>query len=428
MGLLVLAVIVASLLPQIPPQALSEPQAWLAVRGGVFAEGNGFLRALGLFDLYHTFWFRLILVLAGLALFVRAVDGAELALRARGRGDWPAGAVSARVVTSLPSEEALERIRGFLTSQGYRCRDLAGGPSPGLAASHRPASLWARPLVYAALLLAAMGLVVSSYWGWQGEVWRALPGEIQPVGHGHPYALRLDRFTLQLDEEGQLQDYYSQVSWLQDTVAVGQAEVGTGRPARFDGVIVYQLGYVPIVELRAWDDVGIPLALEAGGQDLGGTVQLEVPFSTAQDRPLVFIPRQDRFLALSFDPMCESRRPVLRVDLVDSGEAQSRRLGSVFGGGQLTAEDLRLEVRLSYVPLLRAVHRPAIELVPTGMALALLGLAVYWLLPSRLAWIGIESTGEDRRRVWISMLPGARARQWLDQMAGRLKGALADDD
>jgi cytochrome c biogenesis protein ResB len=74
MGLLALALALSAVIPQMPPQARDDPQAWLAVQAGPVRQGGALLRSLGLLDLYHSFWFRFLLVLTGLNLFVRAVE------------------------------------------------------------------------------------------------------------------------------------------------------------------------------------------------------------------------------------------------------------------------------------------------------------------------------------------------------------------
>src|SRR5690606_26192083 len=84
MGLLALTLALGTWIPQIPPEESSDPQAWLAAQPGLFGQASSLVRTLGLYGLYRTFWFRLLLVLSGLALFVRAVDAAGLALQATG--------------------------------------------------------------------------------------------------------------------------------------------------------------------------------------------------------------------------------------------------------------------------------------------------------------------------------------------------------
>lgn len=435
LALLALALVLASLIPQIPAQAVGDPQAWLAAQQGVLARRNGLARALGLFDLYHAFWFRLLLALGGIVLFVRAVDAAELAWRATGRGRWPpdrlpswSGHVPRVHFTSgLSPAQILERSHDFFEKQGYTLVERLDGPQGRLVARRKAVFFWARPLGYAALLLVLVGLGISGYGGWQSEAWRPLPGESQPVGHDSAYSLRLDAFALKMDSRGQLQRYESRVTWLSGEQEAGEGVVGPGQPSSLDGITVRQLGYLPVAELAAWDGQGRPLSLQSTEQDLPGAPQVRIRFLSADDRPLVFITAQDRFLALAFERQCSRGQPRLDVDLIGDGGAGPQRLGRLTGNGELAAEDLRLEVKLSYVPILRLDYRPGLELVLAGAILALLALMANMLGAPQLLWLAVADRGGQDCQVLVLALPGARSRLRLIQATGRLQGVLADD-
>ena len=137
MGLLALTLVLGTWIPQIPPEESSDPQAWLAAQPGLFGQLSSVVRTLGLYDLYRTFWFRLLLVLSGLAIFVRAVDAAELALQATGRRGrasampppWQSSLPPRQVPAPLPLAEVRPRIEEWLDAdeeRGHRVRE----PSP----------------------------------------------------------------------------------------------------------------------------------------------------------------------------------------------------------------------------------------------------------------------------------------------------------
>jgi cytochrome c biogenesis protein ResB len=199
LGLLALALVLGALIPQIPLQARNDPLAWLAVQSGPFAPSIDPIRALHLYDLYHTLGFRLLLALTGLVLFVRATDATELAWRAARPAPWPsetfsfwgANAEQACAASPLAPETALPHIHEFLARHGFRPAKAGDLPLPNLVASRRPWALWAEPLVYVALLLALIGLVIGSTWGWQTADWQLAPGEARAVGHETGYNLRL---------------------------------------------------------------------------------------------------------------------------------------------------------------------------------------------------------------------------------------------
>lgn len=435
-ALLALVLVLASFIPQIPAQAADDPQAWLATQPGPLGRRGSLITTLGLYDLYHGLWFRLLLALSGLVLFIRLVDAAELAWRAQGRGAppgsagfaWEGSAPRVLISSGLPLEEVQERLGSFLERQGYRLTELGGEPPARWLASRWHGLLWLHPLGYAALLVAGAGLILSSYWGWQDEAWRPLQGETRLVGHGTPYTLRFDRFELLQGEQGRLVDYASHVTWLEGTAVVRETVVRARRPASLEGLALREVGYLPTVQVEAWDGAGNPLALEAGGEAQPGAAQVEIRFQEADEQPLLFVPAQERLLALVFEPMCSQGQPVVHIDSMGEGGNGRQRLASLTSSGDVVARDLRLEIELSYGPILRLDHRPGMGLVVAGMGLAVLALLIGWLAPPRLMSLIAEPRAGGGVRVQIAAPPAARVRQWLSQLGMRLQGVLADDD
>ena len=133
MGLVALAFALGMLVPQIPPQAASDAQAWLAAQTGLFQQASGPIRALGLFDLFHTFWFHLLLALTGLCLSVRAMESMDWAWRATGSTSWTQRTEDVHVAfaawgrhppqfsfsSSLPADRAKARLGERFRGQGY---------------------------------------------------------------------------------------------------------------------------------------------------------------------------------------------------------------------------------------------------------------------------------------------------------------------
>ncbi len=434
-GLLALVLVLASLIPQIPPQARDDPQAWLATQPGPLGGPDSLITTLELYDLAHGLWLRSLLALSALVLFVRLVEAAEIAWRGQRRSPgldvarfaWEGRAWRVQVLSSLPLEDVEEQVARFLEHNGYHFTELAESPPLRWLVSRRPALLWIQPLGYAALLLAGAGLILSGYWGWQDEIWRPLPGETRLVGHDSPYTLRLDGFEMQLDQEGQLRDYASRVTWLEGPVMIRETAVSARRPVRFGGLSLHQVGYLPRIQLQAWDGAGNTLTLESGGEAQAGTAQVEIRFLEADQQPLVFVPDQERLLVLVFEPTCRRGQPVVHVDSVAEGGNERQRLASLTSSGVVVARDLRLQVELSYGPMLRLSRRPGMGLILSGLGLGALALLVGWTASPRLISIVAQPQQGGGVRIQIAAPPGARVRQWLEQLRVRLEAMLADD-
>jgi hypothetical protein len=447
-GLIALTLVLGSLVPQIPPQAVDDPQAWLALQPGFLGQGSGLVRSLGLFDLYHGFWFRLLLVLTGLVLLVGLVESAESAWRTAGSLSnrrrqrlaahnlalWRSRASHVRLPTSLSLDDVENRLGGFLDQRRFRHTQLLDLPVLNWLVARRAPLLWAQPVIYGALLLALIGLAVEDGWGWQSEDWRPAPGESLAVGHGSPFSVRLDAFDMQFGKDGRLNGYQSVVTWLPDAAVEAkepgprQAVADIGRPASLRGVSVRQVGYLPAVKLRAWDDSGRQLALQVGGDTAASTGDAEVSFSSAEAQPLVYVPSQDLFLLLAFEPLSGEGRPALRVDVVRNGGASQQTLDILYESGPVVAKGLRLKVDLAYHPVLRLDYRPAMAVVVAGLALALVALLVSWLGSPRLFLITAGSEQEGPAKLQVSVPADLTGGWWLPHLVRQLREALGDGD
>jgi hypothetical protein len=435
MGLLALILALGTLVPQIPAQATGDPQAWLSVLPGLLGQASGPIHTLGLFDIFHSFGFRLLLVLTGLCLFVRIVEAVELAWRATGRTPWTASALGfwgrrppqVRVWSHLPPDETGAQLGRFLTGRGYWLREVPTQPVPNLVAGRYSLMLWVLPLGYGALLLALVGLAIVGTWGWRSDNWQGFPGEGRALGHGTPYTLRLDHFGMELGEEQRLKETHSTITWLEAETELGQDIIATGRPAKRGGITVRQVGYVPVVRVRGFDKEDQPLVLETVERMLSVAGLAEIRFSSPQEQPVVLVPDHDLFLALRFEPLCAAGRPALHLDRISEEGGQHQPLGMLYESGSVPVDGLRLDIELSFVPILRADSLPALWLVVVSMVLVVIAVAASWLRPTRLVWIAVIQEGEDKTSVQVLALPGASIYRWLPQLSDWLQRMLRDD-
>jgi hypothetical protein len=435
-----MALMVATLVPQIPAQAVDDPEAWLAVQSGILAQSSDLVRTLGLVDVLHSFWFRLLIALIGLTLFVWLVESAGLAWRATtrhagGRGRWSPSAFAhwgedalrhyASSERSVP--ETLARIRQSLSEQGYQCYDVPDLPAPNLVASQRALCLWAEPMVYGGMLTALLGMVIVGTLGWRTQDWQLAPGESLAVGHDTRYRVRLDAFDLQQDEADQLLDPHSEITWLEDGVEVGRAEAAVGRPTAFRGIEARQVGYVPVVRMHGLDGAGRPLALQVGGDEPSIRENVEITFPTQTAQQLVVIAGHELYLALSLESPSTQGAPSLHVALLGDDATEPQHLAVLHRSGTVEVKGLQLDLDVDYRPLLRVDYRPGTGLVLAGLAVAVMSLAVGWLLSPRLLWIAPGTDEQGRSVVQVLALPTARGSRWPERLTSRLQEALTVD-
>lgn len=427
-ALLAAVLIVSHLVPHSPSE-IDDPRAWLAAQPGVLGNSVS-LQAVGLFDLAHALWFRLLLALIGLCLFVWAVESAEIAWRA-GRGRWTPAALALwgrhplqfRLSSGRSPDEALAGLRAFLERQRYRWSEVAASPGRSAVAGRHMLGWWAQPILFAALILSLVGLGTAATWGWQGTEWRPAPGERRPVGYGTNVSVELAAFDNAAGE------YESQVTWLEDDRAVRQDRVALDRPATWNGLVVRQVGTVPAVTVRGTDQAGQPLLFQLADEVATPAQALTIDLQSSGVQRLVLLPNQDLYLLFSIEPDdgLDGGSPAVRVVQL-GGESEQETLGVLREDGTLRVQDLDVQLELSLRPVLRVDHRPGMALVVGGLALAVLALGVAWLTSPALLWLSIAPGAGGSTLVEIASLGGMGHWPWFSRLAGQLREALADGD
>jgi len=434
MGLLALALASGTLIPQIPARFSGNPHAWLALQPGIWGQASDVLHTLGVFTLYNSLWFRALLALLGLCLFVRIVDSIELAWRIARREAWAQDRLAAwgnqpprvDLLLPLPLDETAERTAAFVSEHGFGASKGPGLVGPSLVAVRRGLLLWTRPLAYAALLVALACMAVAGAWGWEGESWQPREGDVHAVGHGTPYSVRLDAFTIaQSDTEAA--EYSSRIAWLEGEAVLAQDLVDAGQSSSYAGITLRQMGYVPVVRLRGWDGDDRPLMLETEGDVLGMTGEADIRFSSVEDQPLVIVPNQDLFLILSYEPGCDGEGPALYVNRIREGGDGREVLGILRDSGSMSVDGLRFEVDLAFVPILRLDRYLAVGFALVCLALFIVALIAYWIGQPRLVWIAMAQESERSSQVRLLALPGAGAQRWLSDLADLVQEVLHDD-
>ncbi|MFN2243700.1 MAG: cytochrome c biogenesis protein ResB [Anaerolineae bacterium] len=435
LGFLALALATSTFIPQIPADFTGDPQAWRAMQSGVWLQAGSFLHALGLFSIYNSLWFRALLVVLGLCLFVRTVDSTELAwLVTRREGLTPARFFAStahppsfQVSAPLPLNETSQRLVAFLFQRGYRTRTFPEVPVPSVVAVRRGLLFWSWPLAYGSLLVALVCAAVVGIWGWQSEPWRPREGEVHEIGHETPYSIRLDAFGIVPGDGTQLAEYSSTITWLEGETVVEQSLVGAGRISSHAGLTLRQAGYVPMVRMRGWDSDDVPLMLETEGDVLSMTGEAEIRFASSADQPLVLVPNEDLFLMLSFEKGCDGGGPALQVHRIGEGGDDLEALGTLDESGVVFVDGLQFEVELALVPILRVSRYPAAGLALAGLILFIIALASSWLASPRLLWIAMAEEQEDNSLIRILALGGAGPHRWLSQLTGLFQEVLRAD-
>jgi len=421
--LLAMLLVLGSFIPQIPAEVADDPQAWLAAQPEAVSSSNGLVRTLGLFDLYHTFWFRLLLAFTGVALFVWLVDSAELAWRAA-RGQWTPAALALwgrhplRVL--LPSGHAPDdvhaRLGSLLSIHRYRSAGVGGQSARNVVAGRRAGLWWAQPAGLAALLVALGGLAVMSTWGWQSQEWRPAVGDTHSIAHDTPYSVRLEALGTVCD-----------VAWLENDQVVQEDQIGLGRPATRQGLVLRQVGTAPAVTIRGQDEAGRPLLFQSVEEPSSPAADITLAFPAAGSQHLVSVASRDLLLVFRLEAgSAAGSEARLSVALVNTTDGTQQTLGVLSRSGPFAVDGLQVEAQLAYRPVLRVDYWPGMGLAVAGLALGIVLLAAGWLAPGRLVWLAIEPGVECSSLVHVLAVGGAGQHRWFARLAAQMREVLAD--
>jgi len=205
-------------------------------------------------DVYHTWWFRLLLGL--LCVNVLTCSARRLPVL------WKA-TVSPQVspipkldslpnyrqlTTQLPIEGAAVTVANLLARDGFRIRTDQDEAGPIIYAERGRLAPWGTLTVHLSLLVITAGALYGNIYGFSQDI--ALPvgkaieiSSSQYPGVKQPFSLKLNNFTTEYYKDGSVSDWISDITVEQNGSKVLSREVKVNHPLEYNGIMVYQFSY-----------------------------------------------------------------------------------------------------------------------------------------------------------------------------------------
>ena len=228
-----------------------------------FAQGippglASFLQTMQAFDLFHSVWFFLLMLLLSLNLIVCSLNR------------WPLTWKQFRGAP-LSAEEGL--FRGLSPERIFLCDENVGtmtGRMEGLLnrkyrkisktqekedaviiyVERGRYSRFAVYVVHLSLQLLILGALMGAFWGWEGYVNIGEGEKADAIdlkgGKGAkvlPFTIRCDKFIVEFYENGAPKTYRSDLTFLKDGKTIYQGPLLVNHPVSLAGVRVYQASY-----------------------------------------------------------------------------------------------------------------------------------------------------------------------------------------
>lgn len=382
-----LAVLLGSLFPQMPSDPAAQ-EAWLSAVSIRYRHVTHLLHTVGLFKLYHTPWFHILLTILSLSTVLCAIQRFPLlrhaltrpsaTLRPEGFYDTLPHHAAWRVL-SLDSglttvQEALRRYRYFFAM----VRDPAGDHVDLYAEQGR----WGQAgtvLSHVAATLLVIALVLRPFLAWQDQDVILVPEQIHPVGHGHDWAVQTGALTVDRHPGGEPRQYQVPLTLLIEGLPTRTYLVRINHPLTFHRVSFHLQGYGPAVEVAAPDRTSY-LAF-VGDQ----SQEMTVPGSNVRLR-VALMPNDQ----------------ALYIEAVAAGGAVIGS-GPIADGEQITVQGIPLTFHIDQYTLWQVSHDPTFGWAVASGALFLTCVIMSLWVPHRRLWLRIEA-GQVRL---ASFEPGA---------------------
>lgn len=401
-------------------------------------------QALQLFDVYHSAWFILLLVLLAVNLVVCSLDRFPASWRQVRGGVSPEGAdlladlPPDRCLTSeRPPAEEVERLENLLRK---RCGKVQRVETPRgilLACEKGAFSRLGVYVVHLGVLLMIAGGLVGAVFGTKGyvEIAEGETADTLHTGEGKAakplgFKIRCDRFIVEFYESGAPKTFQSDLTFLRGDKVEKQGALLVNHPIAFGGLQFYQSSYGVLPGGRlslAWakgTEKGARREVAAGERFLLPGTSAEVEVLRVEDNLM----RMGAAVKLSVKAGGDTVQFWVFQDIERIKAANPGVLSQVplMNPGLFAPYVFSLtKAGERFYTVLQAVHDPGVPLVAGGAGLLVAGLMITFFFSHRRFRVGVEER-KGRSRVGVagrSNRDPAGLERDLERLLAEIRGA-----
>ena len=376
------------------------------------------LDGLGLTDVFHAWWFVLLLSLVSLSIIAASVQRFPNAWRYFSRpykspDETFRKALRHHVLIPIEDEEAALSVAGRVFQKaGFKPERIVHENSFSLFGERSRFSEMAVYIVHASLLLIFLGGIIDALYGWrafvtlgQGEQ----SSQVQPQNGAKrnlPFAIRCDGAGQENYADGSPKRWWSDLSVLKDGQVVLRKQIVVNDPLVYQGVRFYQASYGKTGKIDKLVLTAIP---RDGGAPKDLTIGLNeaVPLdSDTTVRLAEFIPdyvvSDGQVYARSND--LGNPAAHLVVESRKSGQAINFWLPAIPGFEQNASSPYTFEgkdIQMAYFTGLEVSHEPGQWGVWAGVVLMGFGLALVFYFVHARVWAVPVRDARGQRQLWI---------------------------
>jgi cytochrome c biogenesis protein len=364
---------------------------------------NALIELLDLADMYHSWWFQLLLILLAINLIVcslRRLPKTLKSLEAARKFLSPARVqkmqTNAEVRLSLPINDTQGLMAPILDGRFSNTSwQEENGVWQAVAEKGRIGRLGVY-FVHISVLLILAGALIGSIFGFKGFVTIEEQEAVSQVQFGHQRAplplgfdIRCDKFTVEFYDTGAPKEFRSDVSILEQGRVVKQAAIRVNDPLTHQGITFYQSTYGSNLN---------GIVLELKDLKTSESKRLQIPY-----RQTVTIPgTNDRLVVMDYRENVSNFGPAFFVGLALENQEpagswilakQSEFHGNKIGDIGITV----VEYFNSFYTGLQVRKDPGVWVVYIGFILMLLAMIIALYISHRRVWLVLSPASAGTR-------------------------------
>ena len=367
--------------------------------------------ALHLFDMYHSWWFRLIIGALAVNLVVCSLDRFPSSLkrfRSSPKADREKLFEDLSSEQSLPLKAAFEPTSGLveelLKSKYGKVEKKDKEDAAYYVVEKGRFTHFGVYVVHLSVLLILIGGITGSLFGFQGFV-NILEGEgvdkvtlrksrtVKPL----PFEVRCDKFTVQFYPNGTPKEYRSDLVFIENGEEVFEGALRVNHPITFHGITFYQSTYGAVPGNR----VRLSLKTQDTGKNVLVEAQVNKPFALpGQEAEAVVTAVRSDFMRMGPAAHLEIRPPSgegIQIWLFRDHAVIEERFPGIFESfpklnpSAFEPYTFSLESMDSrYYTGLQVSRDPGVPLVWAGFVSIVVGLFITFFLSHRMIWVRVS--------------------------------------
>jgi len=377
------------------------------------------LDAVGLTDVFHAWWFVLLLALVSISIVSASIQRFPNAWRYYARpykspNDSFRKALAIHTEIAVDNEDhALAVAEKAFQKAGWHPERIVRESSFSLFGERHRISEMAVYIVHASLLLIFAGGIVDALVGWRGYVALTRGEQSNQIEERSgakrtlPFAIRCESAGQENYKDGTPKRWWSNLTVIENGHEALQKQIVVNDPLVYRGVRFYQASYGPTGKLDKLLLTATPSGASSGGRDIA--LEPDTPLHLDADttvRLAEFIPDytvgEGRVYSRSKD--VENPAAHLVVDSKKTGKSVDVWLPPIEGFAHNAEAPYRFQARdlqMAYYTGLEVSHEPGQWAVWTGVLLMGLGLTLVFYLVHVRVWAVPVRREDGSLTLWL---------------------------